>query len=142
MASGTRSHLHALRYKLTFDRYLRSCGYTDIKALVAFSGDVSDPDLGGERFTDAGMNGIPESKLPEEFGKDGYAADERLAEQARANDEEHYSVGFDDAFDDAVVDLVLRNERLFAKLQDDPGFQRLVKDYIRPRVYGRQRAAD
>jgi type I restriction enzyme R subunit len=68
------------------------------------------------------------------------AADERLAEQARANDEEHYSVGFDDAFDDAVIDLVLRNQRLFAKLQDNPGFRRLVKDHIRPKVYGRQRS--
>jgi type I restriction enzyme R subunit len=66
-------------------------------------------------------------------------ADPRLAEQARANDEEHYSVGFDDAFDDAVIDLVLRNERLFARLQDNAGFKRLVKEHIRPRVYGRQR---
>jgi len=68
-------------------------------------------------------------------------ADQRLAEQALANDEEHYSVGFDDAFNDAVIDLVLRNQRLFAKLQDNPGFRRLVKEDIRPRVYGRQRSA-
>jgi hypothetical protein len=39
-----------------------------------------------------------------------------------------------------VIDLVLRNQRLFAKLQDNPGFRRLVKDHIRPKVYGRQRS--
>lgn len=58
------------------------------------------------------------------------------------HDEEHYSVGFDDAFNDAVIHLVLRNQRLFAKLQDNPGFRRLVKEDIRPRVYGRQRSAE
>ncbi len=67
------------------------------------------------------------------------AADDRLAEQAQANDPEHYTIGFDPAFDDAVIDRVLKNQSLFAKLQDDRRFQRLVKEYIRPRVYERQR---
>jgi len=68
-------------------------------------------------------------------------ADPRLAEQARANDQEHCAVGADDAFADAVIDLVLRYQRLFARLQDNPAFRREVKAHIRLRVYGRQREA-
>jgi len=67
------------------------------------------------------------------------AADARLSQQAQANDAEHYALGFGPAFDDAVIDRVLKNQHLFAKLQDDPRFRKLVADYIRPRVYQRQR---
>jgi len=67
------------------------------------------------------------------------AADARLAQQAQANDAEHYAMGFGPAFDDAVIDRVLKNQHLFTKLQDDPRFRKLVADYMRPRVYRRQR---
>ena len=43
----TRSRLHAVRYKLAFDKFLTERGYTRIKALVAFSGTVKD---GGTRL--------------------------------------------------------------------------------------------
>ncbi len=60
------------------------------------------------------------------------AADARLAQQAQANDAEHYAMGFGPAFDDAVIDRVLKNQHLFTKLQDDPRFRTLVADYMRP----------
>ena len=38
----TSSRLEAVRYKQEVDGYLKEQGYTDIKALVAFSGTVID----------------------------------------------------------------------------------------------------
>jgi type I restriction enzyme R subunit len=67
----TRSRLHAVRFKVEFDRYLASKGYGDVKALVAFSGEVLDPDLGPPPFTEPRMNdGLPEAGLPDAFEKD------------------------------------------------------------------------
>ena len=51
----TSSRLHAVRYKLAFEDYIREKGYTDIRPLVAFSGTVRDPDTGIE-YTEPGMN--------------------------------------------------------------------------------------
>ena len=44
----TSSRLHAVRYKLAFERYLDENGYTGIRPLVAFSGTVCDPETGAE----------------------------------------------------------------------------------------------
>jgi type I restriction enzyme, R subunit len=67
----TGSRLHAVRYKLAFDSYIKEKGYTDIKTLVAFSGTVNDPDVAGSQFTEVGMNnGVKETALPETFGRD------------------------------------------------------------------------
>jgi type I restriction enzyme R subunit len=64
----TASRLHAVRYKLEIDKYIRERAYTDIKALVAFSGEVVDPDIPDKKFTEVGMNGgIRESELAEKF---------------------------------------------------------------------------
>ncbi len=69
----TGSRLHAVRYKLAFDAYVKDKGYGDIKALVAFSGSVKDPDFPDKEYTETGMNqGIRESELPEKFGSDDY----------------------------------------------------------------------
>jgi len=69
----TSSRLHAVRYKLAFDKYIKDNGYTDIKSLVAFSGKVIDPDLAGKEFTESSMNsGIKESELPEVFSGEDY----------------------------------------------------------------------
>ncbi|MHB1168746.1 MAG: type I restriction endonuclease subunit R [Longimicrobiales bacterium] len=69
----TGSRLAAVRYKLAFDRYLRQQGYTGIRALVAFSGTVEDPDLPGAAYTEVSMNdGLAESELPEAFASDDY----------------------------------------------------------------------
>lgn len=66
----TKSRLHAVRYKLAFDAYLKEKGY-EHKCLVAFSGSVVDPDTKLE-YTESQMNHIPESQTAEEFKKDEY----------------------------------------------------------------------
>jgi len=69
----TGSRLHAVRYKQAFDKYIAGNGYTDVKALVAFSGEVEDPDVPGVKYTEVGMNeGIRQKELPERFGSDEY----------------------------------------------------------------------
>lgn len=69
----TASRLAAVRYKLAFDRYIREQGYTGIRALVAFSGSVEDPELPGASYTEVFMNdGLAESELPETFSGDDY----------------------------------------------------------------------
>jgi len=62
----TRSRLHAVRYRLAIDKYLKAQGYT-YKALVAFTGTVRD---GGMDYTEAGMNGLPESQTAKQFEHD------------------------------------------------------------------------
>jgi type I restriction enzyme R subunit len=65
----TRSRLHAVRYKRTFDDYIAKQGYDDMKVLVAFSGTVQDE---GEEYTEAAMNGFGERELPERFAGPEY----------------------------------------------------------------------
>ncbi len=66
----TDSRLHAVRYKLEFDRYLKQKKYDHIKSLVAFSGKVIDA---GREFSEVGMNdGIKDSELPEKFATKDY----------------------------------------------------------------------
>ena len=66
----TRSRLHAVRYKLALDCYLRERGYP-YQTLVAFSGTVTDPD-DGQKYTEAGMNGFSERKTAETFKRVEY----------------------------------------------------------------------
>ena len=69
----TDSRLHAVKYKLAFDKYITEKGYTDIKTLVAFSGTVYDPKVKGKSYTEVSMNnGIKESELPEKFDSREY----------------------------------------------------------------------
>jgi len=74
----TSSRLHAVRYKLAFERYIKENGYNDIRPLVAFSGTVKDPDTGLD-YTEPGMNidlvsgkPIGEAQLPERFDSMDY----------------------------------------------------------------------
>jgi type I restriction enzyme R subunit len=68
----TDSRLAAVRYKQSFDAYIRRKGY-QIKTLVAFSGIVSDDKIAGRTYSEAEMNdGIRESELPERFGTNEY----------------------------------------------------------------------
>lgn len=60
----TSSRLHAVRYKLAIDRYIHEKGYTDVHALVAFSGTVFDA---GDQFTEPSMNKFPKSQTPRQF---------------------------------------------------------------------------
>ncbi len=69
----TGSRLHAVRYKLAFDKYISEKGYKGLKALVAFSGTVNDPDFPDKQFTEVSMNnGIKETELPDKFAGEGY----------------------------------------------------------------------
>ncbi len=65
----TASRLHAVRYKQAIDTYVATKGYTDLAALVAFSGKVID---GGDELTESGMNGFPESETAKQFDGDDY----------------------------------------------------------------------
>ena len=65
-----RSRLHAVRYKIAFDAYIKAKGYTDIRTLIAFSGSVHDD---GQDYTEVGMNmGIKEKELPSKFDTPDY----------------------------------------------------------------------
>lgn len=69
----TGSREHAVRYKLGFDKYIKDKGYTDVKSLVAFSGEISLKEFADKKFTEVGMNqGIKESELPEKFNTEEY----------------------------------------------------------------------
>ena len=70
----TSSRKAAVRYKLAFDTYVADKGYTDVAALVAFSGEVNDPESGSdEPFTETSMNpGLKGRDLRDAFATDEY----------------------------------------------------------------------
>jgi type I restriction enzyme R subunit len=131
----TSSRLHAVRYKLAFDRYLERQGYSDIRPLVAFSGTVKDPETGFE-YTEPAMNidcvtgkPISEAQLPERFGSSDYQV------LLVAN---KYQTGFDQPFLQAMyvdkrldgVQAVQTLSRLNRKIpgKDEP----FVLDFVNP----------
>lgn len=74
----TSSRLHAVKYMLSFKRYIERNHYSDVKPMVAFSGTVINPDDGNE-YTEPKMNidpvtgkNISESQLPEKFDTDDF----------------------------------------------------------------------
>ncbi len=68
----TGSRLEAVKYKQSFDRYIKKKGYP-IKSLVAFSGTVQDDAIPSLIYTEEGMNqGIKEKELPETFASPEY----------------------------------------------------------------------
>jgi len=70
----TSSRKAAVRYKLAFDKYVADHGYTDVAALVAFSGEVKDTESGSnEPFTETGMNpGLKGRDLRDAFATDEF----------------------------------------------------------------------
>ena len=70
----TSSRLHAVRYKQAIDKYIHEHGYTDVAAVVAFSGTVL---ADGGSFTEANMNGFPESETARRFATDEYQVHDR-----------------------------------------------------------------
>ena len=64
----TRSRLHAVRYKLALDAYLREKNYP-WKTLVAFSGTVRDR---GMDYTEPNMNGFSEKQTAKVFERHEY----------------------------------------------------------------------
>lgn len=70
----TRSRLHAVRTKDAIDKYIQRKGYDKdvypLRALVAFSGTVTDPDAPEMVYTESMLNGFSESQLPKRFRED------------------------------------------------------------------------
>jgi type I restriction enzyme R subunit len=66
----TSSREHALRYYFGVRDYIESQGYLDLKALVAFSGELT---YEGEKYTEADLNDFSETELPFRF--DGFKPD-------------------------------------------------------------------
>ena len=64
------SREHALRYYFGVRDYIKSEGYTDLKALVAFSGELN---FEGEKYTETALNDFSETELSSRF--DGFKPD-------------------------------------------------------------------
>lgn len=67
----TNSRESAVKYRQAFEEYINKKGYENIHALVAFSGKVKLKNDDKE-YTEAGLNGFGEDRLPNEFDKDDY----------------------------------------------------------------------
>ena len=65
----TQSREHALRYFFGVRDYLDDKGYSDLKALVAFSGGL---EFEGETYAESDLNGFSETELPRRFDSDDY----------------------------------------------------------------------
>ena len=67
----TSSRQAAVKYCQAFKDYCEKKGYSNIRALVAFSGSVKIPNDDTE-YSESMINGIPEDRLTKEFDKDDY----------------------------------------------------------------------
>ncbi|GGO89742.1 type I restriction endonuclease subunit R [Stakelama pacifica] len=66
----TGSRDHALRYFFGVRDYIKAQGYADLRALVAFSGELT---FDGQTYTEADLTGFAETELPGRF--DGFKPD-------------------------------------------------------------------
>lgn len=68
------SRLAAVRYKKAFDAYIRKKNYTDCKALVAFSGEVTDEDAKVLKAKEGDLNDLKEHDdgIKQAFNTDTY----------------------------------------------------------------------
>lgn len=67
----TASRASAVKYRQAFEDYVTKKGYTNIHALVAFSGKVKLPDDERE-YTESNMNGFSEERLPKMFDSEAF----------------------------------------------------------------------
>ena len=88
----TRSRLHAVRTQEAIARYIERMGYDTgarpLRALVAFSGTVTEDGAPDVVLTEASINGFAESQLPKRFKEDDDAKFLVVAEK--------YQTGFDE----------------------------------------------
>lgn len=69
----TGSRKEAVRYKLAFDDYIAKHGYKDVNAMVAFSGEIDEPEISPVPFNENNMNpGLRGRKLATAFATDEY----------------------------------------------------------------------
>lgn len=60
----TSSREHAIRTQQAIEAHIGTMDYADVRALVAFSGEIV---VDGHPYTEAGMNGFGEKELPKHF---------------------------------------------------------------------------
>lgn len=70
----TASRAHAVKYLLAIRDYIKANAYTDVKPLVAFSGEIT---IGGIKYSEPGLNThagqtITEAQLPKAFASDAW----------------------------------------------------------------------
>ena len=65
----TASREHAIRTYQAITRYIRDRDYTDVRALVAFSGEIL---VDAQAYTEVGLNGFAETELPRQFDGNTY----------------------------------------------------------------------
>ena len=73
----TGSRAEAVKYYDAFNKYIADKEYTDIHPLVAFSGKITDKQLGysddiGKTYTESSINGFNEKQTPEKFDEEDY----------------------------------------------------------------------
>ena len=65
----TQSREHVLKYYFAINNYIKKNKYDDLKALVAFSGEMN---FEGEDYTEANINEFSEIELPKKFDTPEY----------------------------------------------------------------------
>lgn len=65
----TASREHAIKTHQAITKYIEDQGYTDVRALVAFSSEI---EVGGQSYTEVGINGFAETELPRQFDSATY----------------------------------------------------------------------
>ncbi|MAF31488.1 MAG: restriction endonuclease subunit R [Magnetococcales bacterium] len=69
----TSSRLEAVRYKNAFEKYVKEKGYQHINAMVAFSGEVNDPEVPNHPYTENNMNpGLKNRDMRKAFDSNDY----------------------------------------------------------------------
>lgn len=65
----TASREHAIKTYQAITKYITDQGYTDVRALVAFSSEI---EVDGQPYTEVGINGFAETELPRQFDGGSY----------------------------------------------------------------------
>ena len=73
----TGSRAEAVKYYRAFNEYVERKGYTDVHPLVAFSGKITEKQLGesdltDKYYTESSINGFSEDYTPDKFDKENY----------------------------------------------------------------------
>ena len=73
----TGSRAEAVKYYEAFQKYVAEKGYTDVHPLVAFSGKITEKQLGvsddnDKYFTESSINGFSDDYTPDKFDKENY----------------------------------------------------------------------
>lgn len=63
--------------------------------------------------------------------------DEKLREQAKANELDTFKYAFNDLFVDKLLDRMEQNQEIFDKIMSDDSFGKLVREYLMKRVHAR-----